>query len=70
MAFLLHRAPTQSVCVTDCNFIVNVLVLPFASSVAISLLNVYMNQCYINVVLPHLRYVVLLLPEKQYFDRF
>ena len=32
---LLHRAPTQSVCVADCYFIVNVLDLPFASPIAI-----------------------------------
>ena len=30
-----HRAPTQSVCVADCYFIVNVLELPFASPIAI-----------------------------------
>ena len=30
-----HRAPTQSVCVTGCNFIMNVLDSPFASSLAI-----------------------------------
>ena len=30
-----HRAPTQSVCVADCYFIVNVLDLPFASPIAI-----------------------------------
>ena len=31
----IHRGPTQSVCVADCYFIVNVLDLPFASPVAI-----------------------------------
>ena len=30
-----HRAPTQSVCVADSYFIVNVLELPFASPIAI-----------------------------------
>ena len=30
-----HRGPTQSVCVADCYFIVNVLDLPFASPMAI-----------------------------------
>ena len=30
-----HRVPTQSVCVADCYFIVNVLDLPFASPIAI-----------------------------------
>ena len=30
-----HRAPTQSVCVADCYFIVNVLDLPFASPIVI-----------------------------------
>ena len=30
-----HRGPTQSVCVADCYFIVNVLDLPFASPTAI-----------------------------------
>ena len=30
-----HREPTQSVCVADCYFIVNVLDLPFASPIAI-----------------------------------
>ena len=30
-----HRGPTQSVCVADCYFIVNVLDLPFASPIAI-----------------------------------
>ena len=30
-----HRAPTQSVRVADCYFIVNVLDLPFASPIAI-----------------------------------
>ena len=30
-----HRAPTQSVWVADCYFIVNVLDLPFASPIAI-----------------------------------
>ena len=30
-----HRDPTQSVCVADCYFIVNVLDLPFASPIAI-----------------------------------
>ena len=32
---LSHRGPTQSVCVADCYFIVNVLDLPFASPIAI-----------------------------------
>ena len=32
---LNHREPTQSVCVADCYFIVNVLDLPFASPIAI-----------------------------------
>ena len=31
----LYREPTQSVCVADCYFIVNVLDLPFASPIAI-----------------------------------
>ena len=31
----LHREPTQSACVADCYFIVNVLDLPFASPIAI-----------------------------------
>ena len=31
----IHRGPTKSVCVADCYFIVNVLDLPFASSIAI-----------------------------------
>ena len=31
-----HRGPTQSLSVTNCNFIVNVLDLQFASSVAIN----------------------------------
>ena len=31
----LHRAPTQSACVTDCYFTVNVMDLPFASPIAI-----------------------------------
>ena len=31
---LHHREPTQSVCVADCYFIVNVLDLPFASPIA------------------------------------
>ena len=31
----VHREPTQSVCVADCYFIVNVLDLPFASPIAI-----------------------------------
>ena len=30
-----HKEPTQSVCVADCYFIVNVLDLPFASPIAI-----------------------------------
>ena len=30
-----HRGPTQSVCVADCYFVVNVLDLPFASPIAI-----------------------------------
>ena len=30
-----HMEPTQSVCVADCYFIVNVLDLPFASPIAI-----------------------------------
>ena len=30
-----HRGPTQSVCVADCYFIVNVLDSPFASPIAI-----------------------------------
>ena len=30
-----HRGPTQSVCVADSYFIVNVLELPFASPIAI-----------------------------------
>ena len=30
-----HRRPTQSVCVADCYFIVNVVDLPFASPIAI-----------------------------------
>ena len=30
-----HREPTQSVCVADCYFTVNVLDLPFASPIAI-----------------------------------
>ena len=30
-----HWAPTQSVCVADCYFIVNVLDLPFALPIAI-----------------------------------
>ena len=30
-----HRGPTQSVCVADCHFIVNVLDLPFDSPIAI-----------------------------------
>ena len=30
-----HRAPTQSLCVTDCYFMVNVLDLPFAWAIAI-----------------------------------
>ena len=30
-----HRGPTQSVCVADCYFTVNVLDLPFASPIAI-----------------------------------
>ena len=30
-----HGGPTQSVCVADCYFIVNVLDLPFASPIAI-----------------------------------
>ena len=30
-----HREPTQSVCVADCYFIVNVLDLPFALPIAI-----------------------------------
>ena len=30
-----HRGPTQSVCVANCYFIVNVLDLPFASPIAI-----------------------------------
>ena len=30
-----HRKPTQSVCVADCYFIVNVLDLTFASPIAI-----------------------------------
>ena len=30
-----HREPTQSVCVADCYFIVNVLDLPFASPISI-----------------------------------
>ena len=42
-----HRGPTQSVCVADCYFIVNVLDLPFASPIAkyreISL-TMYINQ--------------------------
>ena len=32
---IIHREPTQSVCVADCHFIVNVLDLPFASPIAI-----------------------------------
>ena len=32
---LQHRGPTQSVCVADCYFIVNILDLPFASPIAI-----------------------------------
>ena len=32
---LNHRGPTQSVCVADCYFIVNVLDLPFASPITI-----------------------------------
>ena len=37
LTFLMfvHRGPTQSVCVADCYFIVNVLDLPFASPIAI-----------------------------------
>ena len=38
MNLLLHREPTQSVCIADCYFIVNVLDLldlPFASPIAI-----------------------------------
>ena len=31
-----HRGPTQSLCVTNCNFIVNIQDLQFASSVAIN----------------------------------
>ena len=31
----IDREPTQSVCVADCYFIVNVLDLPFASPIAI-----------------------------------
>ena len=35
LSWSAHRAPTQSVCVADCYFIVNVLDLPFASPIAI-----------------------------------
>ena len=38
-----HREPTQSVCVADRYFIVNVLDLPFASPIAF-LLTMYINQ--------------------------
>ena len=31
-----HRGPTRSLCVTNCNFIVNILDLQFASPVAIN----------------------------------
>ena len=30
-----HRAPTQSVCVADCYFMVNVMDLPFALTIPI-----------------------------------
>ena len=40
-----HRAPTQSVCVADCYFIVNVLDLPFASLHDSDIsLTMYINQ--------------------------
>ena len=42
-----HRGPTQSVCVADCYFIVNVLDLPFASPIAIYIAN-YVYKSMIN----------------------
>ena len=41
-----HREPTQSVCVADCYFIVNVLNLPFASPIALTM---YINQTLIYI---------------------
>ena len=34
-AMLVHRGPTQCVCIADCYYIVNALDLPFASPIAI-----------------------------------
>ena len=33
-------------------------------------LSMYINQCKINVELPHLWYIVVLLPQKRFFERF
>ena len=51
-----HRGTTQSVCVTVCNFIVNVWDYGDES------LDISINQCSINVKLPYLWCVVVLLP--------
>ena len=43
-----HRVPAQSVCVADCYFVVNVLDLPFASSIAIPYVANYEYKSIIN----------------------
>ena len=64
-----HSGPTQSVGVTDFYSIVNVLYLPFASSIAIYCWTcILVNVKYI--VLPHLRYIVALFTRKSYLERF
>ena len=64
-----HRESRQSVCVTDFYSIVNVLYLPFASSIAIYCWTcILVNVKYI--ALPHLRYIVALFTRKSDFERF
>ena len=65
------QGPTQSVCVADSYFIVNVLELPFRLTYSHILLTLYVNQKKIYVELPYLWCKVVLLPQKRFFfERF
>ena len=64
-----HRAPTQSVCVADRYFIVNVVVYRLPHLYRYIANYVYKSMI-INVELPYLWYIVVLLPQKRFFERF
>ena len=66
----VHRAPTQSVRVADCCIYSKCTGFTVCLTYTAIPLTMYINQWSIKVQLPYLWYIVVLLPQKRFFEQF